>query len=72
MKNIHLMFKFLWYSVCIWGVSCISPGTYKKAQMDIYMQYCTGKGVMKVEQRQRVLYRMLTMQIGMKHNRLYR
>lgn len=40
--------------------------------MDIYMQYCTGKGVMKVEQRQRVLYRMLTMQIGMKNNRLYR
>ncbi|NUK99944.1 histidine kinase [Bacteroides sartorii] len=41
MKNIHLMFKFLWYSVlvCIWGVSCTSSGTYKKTQMDIYMQY---------------------------------
>ena len=24
MENIHLIFKFLWYSVlfCIWGVSC--------------------------------------------------
>ena len=41
MENIHLIFKFLWYSVlfCIWGVSCTSSGTYKKTQMDIYMQY---------------------------------
>ena len=41
MKNIHLMFKFLWYSVlvCIWGVSCTSSGTYNMPQMDIYMQY---------------------------------
>lgn len=32
MENIHLIFKFLWYSVlfCIWGVSCTSSGTYKK------------------------------------------
>ena len=39
MENIHLIFKFLWYSVlfCIWGVSCTSSGTYKKTQMDIYM-----------------------------------
>ena len=31
MENIHLIFKFLWYSVlfCIWGVSCTSSGTYK-------------------------------------------
>ena len=37
MENIHLIFKFLWYSVlfCIWGVSCTSSGTYKKTQMDI-------------------------------------
>ena len=29
MENIHLIFKFLWYSVlfCIWGVSCTSSGT---------------------------------------------
>lgn len=41
MENIHLIFKFLWYSIlfCIWGVSCTSSGTYKKTQMDIYMQY---------------------------------
>ena len=41
MENIHLIFKFLWYSVllCLWGVSCTSSGTYKKTQMDIYMQY---------------------------------
>lgn len=34
MENIHLIFKFLWYSVlfCIWGVSCTSSGTYKKTQ----------------------------------------
>ena len=27
MENIHLIFKFLWYSVlfCIWGVSCTYP-----------------------------------------------
>lgn len=41
MENIHLIFKFLWYSIlfCIWGVSCTGSGTYKKTQMDIYMQY---------------------------------
>ena len=39
MEDIHLIFKFLWYSIlfCIWGVSCTSSGTYKKTQMDIYM-----------------------------------
>ena len=32
MENIHLIFKFLWYSVlfCIWGVSCKVPELIKR------------------------------------------
>lgn len=32
MENIHLIFKFLWYSVlfCIWGVSCTQAELIKR------------------------------------------
>lgn len=32
MENIHLIFKFLWYSVlfCIWGVSCTEQELIKR------------------------------------------
>ena len=37
MENIHLIFKFLWYSVlfCIWGVSCTMIGIYNRLLLNI-------------------------------------
>ena len=59
MENIHLIFKFLWYSVlfCIWGVSCTSSGTYKKRpKMDIYMQYYDFYNLISLSKKILVMY----------------